>query len=345
MTSTLPPFKVEPQGSKCIIRFEHGGVRFNLHAEVPAEQGRFLAPQMVTSALEGERKREIKVARLGEWLGEAARMRELRVSEKTLYGYARGLAHVLEHFGHDPEEVSVTLLNSTEGGYSIPERFERAGGSAHVLRQARAMFSKRALRIYERQGLPASTFSQFVAFTPRAPVVESFETSTEEVDRIIERCARLPEENEEFHKVYLLAFGCGLRSSEILRVRFSDLRELNGAHYLYLEKTKAGKPQKTGIPARVYESLKGYENGDPSAFVVQGANRPKLVQREFVSFLREEAGVEDKKPVHRLRKILGARMASAHGIYAACKTLRHSSVTVTEKYYADLIDHKNNLEV
>ena len=297
----LPNFQVTPEGRKCIISFVHSGVEFILHASVPAEQAQFVAPKMVQEAIAGEAKRAIRISDLLGLLEEALDAGELAGQAKTYLTYSQQLNVVLSFVGIGDDE-SINVLNSLKDGYSIPERYERSGGSPHVLRLARAMFSKRAIRIYERAGIPPSTFSHFVAFTPK-------------------------------------------RSSEILRAKFSDLRELSGNHFVFLEQTKSKTKQKTGIPKRVYHLLKSYEGDDSNEFIVQGANRPKLVQREFVEFLREEVGIEDRKPVHRLRKILGARMATTHGIFAASKTLRHSSVTTTEKYYADLIEHKNDMEV
>jgi integrase len=41
------------------------------------------------------------------------------------------------------------------------------------------------------------------------------------------------------------------------------------------------------------------------------------------------------KPIHELRKELGALMAQQHGIYAASRALRHSNVATTAAHYAD----------
>ena len=272
---------------------------------------------------------------------------ELGMQEHTARTYCGCLEKVLESCGLNYETERIDALRRLDHrSRNYLERFEDAGGSPHVLRQARAVFSKKAMKLYQQLGIDHNCFTYFLSFTPKEkPEIPPFETTTEEIEKIIGRCRQLETEHPEFHKIYLLAMGCGLRSSEILKARFCDLMELNGGHFLQLPyKTKAKVPQKTGIPARVYELLKGYET-DPRGYIVQGSNRPKMVQREFVTWLRDEAGVKDRKPVHRLRKILGARIATEHGIYAACKTLRHSSVTTTERYYADLIDHKNDVEI
>ena len=42
-----------------------------------------------------------------------------------------------------------------------------------------------------------------------------------------------------------------------------------------------------------------------------------------------------QKPIHTLRKEVGALIASEQGIYAASRYLRHSDIQVTAAYYAD----------
>jgi hypothetical protein len=46
-------------------------------------------------------------------------------------------------------------------------------------------------------------------------------------------------------------------------------------------------------------------------------------------------GVTANKPLHELRKELGALIATEHGIYAASRFLRHSDITTTARHYAD----------
>jgi integrase len=55
---------------------------------------------------------------------------------------------------------------------------------------------------------------------------------------------------------------------------------------------------------------------------------------DLTSWLRTK-GVDAKKPLHELRKELGALITQEHGIYAASRTLRHSNVATTAAHYAD----------
>jgi hypothetical protein len=46
--------------------------------------------------------------------------------------------------------------------------------------------------------------------------------------------------------------------------------------------------------------------------------------------------VKARKPLHELRKELGALVTAEHGIYAASRVLRHSNVATTAAHYSDL---------
>src|SRR5208282_2824833 len=46
-------------------------------------------------------------------------------------------------------------------------------------------------------------------------------------------------------------------------------------------------------------------------------------------------GIAANKPLHELRREIGALIATEHGIYAASRFLRHSDITTTARHYAD----------
>ena len=96
--------------------------------------------------------------------------------------------------------------------------------------------------------------------------------------------------------------------------------------------------EKVGISKQVYEH---FSHCLPDEDVIKGGLR---LHKRFVKFLKEELGIQENKACHRLRKILGARLATTAGIYHASKTLRNS-VAVCERYYSDLTAHANDLRV
>ena len=53
-------------------------------------------------------------------------------------------------------------------------------------------------------------------------------------------------------------------------------------------------------------------------------------------------GVNANKPLHEMRKEIGALIATEYGIYAASRFLRHSDITTTARHYAD---HKARISV
>jgi hypothetical protein len=52
--------------------------------------------------------------------------------------------------------------------------------------------------------------------------------------------------------------------------------------------------------------------------------------------------VDANKPVHELRKEIGALIATQDGIFAAKTFLRHGDITTTARHYAD---HKSRISV
>jgi hypothetical protein len=63
--------------------------------------------------------------------------------------------------------------------------------------------------------------------------------------------------------------------------------------------------------------------------------RADAVFTRLNGWLREH-GVTARKPIHELRKELGALVTAEHGIYAASRVLRHSNVVTTASHYTDL---------
>jgi integrase len=82
-----------------------------------------------------------------------------------------------------------------------------------------------------------------------------------------------------------------------------------------------------------------------SQFVLQSPRAPQ--PNALRPFYRAEAtfdqlyawlrakGIRANKPLHELRKEVGAVIATEQGIYAASKFLRHSDITTTARHYAD----------
>ncbi len=241
------------------------------------------------------------------------------------------------------EESTLYLLTEDDEGRTLPERWEEIYNLPHKLRQIKSLFSRKNLLLFKRKGWETKHFGNFVSFIAQSVVSQPFSTDDSEVERIIEFFQGKKESDPVFYDIYLLAFGCGLRKSEIYQVHSDNFKIFNGQHFLFLpfatKGTKlrgTGHVEKVGISQQVFLHFQSREGK-----IINGGER---LHKRFIKFLKTDLGLTDVKSCHRLRKILGARLASTHGIFHASKTLRNS-VAVCEKYYSDLTTHKNELEV
>lgn len=237
------------------------------------------------------------------------------------------------------------LLQKDEYGRTLPERWQDEYKLPHKLRQVRSMFSKKNLVLFSREGWDTSHFGNFVSFVAESTVSQPFTTSDAEIDHIINHFNSVSAKHPVFYDLYMLAMGCGLRQSEIYQVRYEDFTTFGGQCFLVLpfatKRTKLkglNTAEKVGIPEQVYIHFTGREK---TGLVIEGGKR---LHKRFIKYLKTEVGITEVKACHRLRKILGARLASTAGIYHAAKTLRNS-VGVAERYYSDLVQHKNELAV
>ena len=261
-------------------------------------------------------------------------------TRKKSVGHFRDL---LKRDGISLDENTKTLLSIDEQGRTLPERWEEIYNLPHKLRQIKALFCKKNLLLFKRQGWETKNFGNFVSFIAETTISQPFSTSDDEVERIQKFFADHKESDPIFYDIYLLAFGAGLRKSEIYQVNAEDFTIFNGQHFLLLPfSTKGtklrgtGSVEKVGISEQLYSHFQGR-----SGKVIKGGDR---LHKRFIKFLKNDLGITDNKACHRLRKILGARLATEAGIFHASKTLRNS-VSVCERYYSDLTAHKNNLSL
>ena len=169
----------------------------------------------------------------------------------------------------------------------------------------------------------------------------------------------LSAQNPEAFLAFLLAIGAGLRRAEIDTLCWHQIDTKRGL--IRMENTKVASLKTDDSRAEVaiddklastlqgYRALKKAKDGD---FVIKGDGakgkkgwgqhyRANTVFNALIKWLRDYEQdkkhplKEIRKPIHELRKELGALITSKHGIYAASHTLRHSTVATTVAYYAD----------
>ena len=204
---------------------------------------------------------------------------------------------------------------------------------ANNMRQARSMFSKRWLNFYRHRGIPTQYFDNWVGLSLPGVRIEPFDPCDKEENGFVSACESLAFSKPEMYKAYLLAYGIGLRSSEILRAKYDDFYEA-GNYLVRIHNPKCGgSVQVRPCDPTFWKLIKGLDDGQ--GLIVPGND--DLVTRTFPAFLRD-VGVKGGRPVHRLRKYCGHRIMreNNNNAFVAMHALGHSSVEMTQKIYVGL---------
>ena len=154
----------------------------------------------------------------------------------------------------------------------------------------------------------------------------------------------------------LLALGAGLRRGEIDGLRWNQIDFQNATIRVEVTesaslKTQDSKGEVDIDPelASVLKRLKETAKAKSTDYVIPSDSKKDKVRGprswgqhyransafDILSTWLRANGVSAKKPIHELRKELGALITQEHGIYAASRALRHSNVAITAAHYAD----------
>jgi integrase len=160
---------------------------------------------------------------------------------------------------------------------------------------------------------------------------------------------RIPRDGQEVYKIFLLAFGAGLRRGEIDKLTWKQINWEAGTITLeateYGDLKTAGSADKIDIGPQLSAYFKDQFAQSQSEFVVTSAvveEQPKHWNhyrcdrhfRDLIEWLKEK-GVSGRNPIHTLRKEFGSLINREFGIFAASSALRHSNIGITRDYYVD----------
>src|SRR4029453_13905011 len=200
-------------------------------------------------------------------------------------------------------------------------------------RQALSLFGKKIARFMP---LPEPPPFQHVEFFPRQ--------SAKYFSRIDARALltqardELAENESPAFLVVLIALAAGLRKGEIDTLCWQQIDFGRGVIRVeHTDKANLKSSDSRGevpIDASVVELLRGFHERATGAFVIKSGDnvsgprawgrhyRAQSVFDRVTDWLRRH-GVTAKKPLHELRKELGALITAEHGIYAASHVLRY----------------------
>jgi integrase len=215
-----------------------------------------------------------------------------------------------------------------------------------TLRQARSLFGKKITRFVP---LPEPPPFEHVEFFPRQNA--RYFSRIDARALLTQAWDELAENDSPAFLVVLIALAAGLRKGEIDTLCWHQIDFERGVIRVeYTDKANLKSADSRGevpIDASVVQLLRGFHERANGTFVIQGGDGvsgPRMWGRNYrvqsvfarvTPWLRAN-GVTAKKPLHELRKELGALITAEHGIYAASRVLRHADLATTAAHYTDL---------
>lgn len=256
---------------------------------------------------------------------------------KTKRNNVLRMTQILSHYDIDIEKDDIRYFQKiTEQGIPICEDWVTKRGS-NEMRQARSIFAKGWIARYRQLGINTAPFANWIALSLTGVEITPFNPDRNELRRIKQYCNELKTFDEEMYLMYCLAFGIGLRSSEIQRAKFMDMHEdFDGNKLIRIHAPKSGGDfQDRPCDPAWWDEVMRFKKSDDALIVPCQEDR---ITREFPGFLRRRCGITDDRPVHRLRKYCGHRVMRDNGnnAFIAQRALGHSSVEMTAKIYVGM---------
>lgn len=255
---------------------------------------------------------------------------------KTKRNNVLRMEQILTHYGIDVEKDDIRQFGKKHNEIPICEDWVTKRG-CNEMRQARSIFAKGWIARYKQLGIDCSWFNNWVALSLTGVEITPFNPDRKELRNITTQCEKLKQYDQDMYLVYALAYGLGLRSSEIQRAKFGDLHEdFDGNKLIRIHAPKSGGDyQDRPCDPAWWDEVFSFKTSDDSKIVPCQEDR---ITREFPGFLRRRCGITDDRPVHRLRKYCGHRVMRDNGnnAFIAQRALGHSSVEMTAKVYVGM---------
>ena len=239
-----------------------------------------------------------------------------------------------------PETADAKDFGKKFNGLPLPKHYVYGGGAkeANDVRMARLLFTRTMIDYYEERGIDVEPFACWSRIRLETPTVRRFTPEEGLEERVVAACEALKGVDDEFYKAYLLAYGFGLRASEVARAVYGDLYERNGGCIIRVWKPKSIQGassedfQERPVQREWFDRVMAFKTADADRIINCSKKR---FERKFPKFLRD-AGISDSRPVHYLRKFCGDRVLRGNDVWAAQMALGHSSIDVTSKIYVQI---------
>ena len=167
---------------------------------------------------------------------------------------------------------------------------------------------------------------------PKAPAKLPEILSREEVARILSRPA-----NRKHRVLLMTGYATGLRVSELVRLRVSDLD--SDRMTIRVEQGKGGQDRYTLLSPRLLEELRAYWRGarpQPWLFPSQRGSRPVSIScaQRVYERAKREAGVRKRGGIHALRHAFATHLLEAGtDLHTIQRLLGHRHLGTTTRYF------------
>jgi integrase len=267
-------------------------------------------------------------------------------------GGAAGYRAMIDSAGLDvltPSAVQKWRLEYVKLAKNPAEERSRMTSCNSTIRQARSLFAAKIVKFLPDLRLPHPMPFHEVEFFPRQSA--KYFSRIDAKTLLQAAHGELAESEPAAFLAMLLAMSAGLRKGEIDSLQWHQV-DFN-RQLIRVESTEsaslktADSRDEVALSENTIAILRGFHAKKTGAFVIdaEGAEsgpkrwgqhyRAGAVFDRLTAWLRKH-GVTARKPLHELRKELGALVTAEHGIYAASRVLRHSDVSTTARHYTDL---------
>jgi integrase/recombinase XerD len=239
-------------------------------------------------------------------------------SRRTVEAYLAGVLRFVRFLGRSPDQASPEDLRCFQ------LHLVAQGVSWSQFNQVAC-----ALRFFYTHVLQRPDFVPFVPFA-RKPKKRPVILSPDEVRRLL---AAVHEPRDRL--MCRIAYGCGLRISEVLHLRIADLDSARGI--LWVRGGKGGKDRGVPLPKCLLAELRGYwQQHRPKTYLFANAQgqplHPGNLQRQF-RYARTQAGLTKPATVHTLRHCYATHLLEAGmDLPTLQRLLGHSNVQTTVGY-------------
>jgi integrase len=306
------------------------------------ESVRAVAPIKPTTFLTYERKFRFLVSQIKSVKGTRARHDHVNGSKQW-----RAKIESTELSDITPEEITKWRVRYITENSATPLKANSARQTAaSIIRNAKALFNPKLLK-HVSLALPDPLPFDGVELGKRPRTRYHSKVNAPLVAKLAHD--ELKPSNPELFKIFLLAFGAGLRRGEIDKLAWTQWDWTKGTIKIdtteYGDTKTEGSKEEIDIGDDMLSYFKLEFANSKTAFVISSAvevNQPKHWNhyrcdhhfKELIEWLRKK-GVKVRNPIHTLRKEFGSLINQKFGIYAASAALRHSNITITREAYVD----------